>query len=455
MIELFGISVLWYLLALAIVGTFVILANLYVVVPADYADVVSRNQNLKVYSPHKEYSADGKSAYFQIPEWFFLFKLGMQVRRIPLTILTVNVPNFLAFDKDRARFVCDIVAYVVVNDAVEAAKRFGGNLDTLNTQISYIVQSTTRDITTKKAIREVINNRQEIIDAIEPVLSETIKSWGLELKSLELIDFKDPDIKTSGVESHVIGDISSIIEQQINSEARQKNAEQKKEARLKEAVAEEEAKKREIFKDETIAKREQEKDMNVAIAQKLAVEKEMEVTRTQEVVKQEIEKQRSIVEANQRKEVEAINMEQKELEGKGDKLKLEQQAIGKAAEVREHLFAEALGKEKLQEALNKFEDKAIRALVAEKIVLMQQTVGVEGAKALALADMKIFVGDNAKQGFELGKIIESIRVSSDETALSVLNKLARPNDLGLAGLNELLGKGNPKEEKGKNEKAKM
>lgn len=423
----------WYIIG----GTGILIAvlsSLYRIVPANFADVVIQSGKARVFSPHKQYSVDGKSAYFQIPSWFFILKLGMQVHRIPLNIIPVNVPNFLAFDKDRARFVCDIITYVVIKDPVEAAKRFGGDLRVLNEQISVIVQSTTRDVTTKKAIREVINNRQDVIDAVSPILSDTIANWGLELKSLELIDFKDPTDTSFGVESRVIHDISSIIERQINSEARQKNAEQLKIARFKEAEADEEARKREITRDEEVAKREQEKNMKVAEKQKEAREKELEVTKVQQVKTQQIEKERAIVEAEQRKSVEEVNKEQKRLEGEGDRARLEEQAIGNAAKIKQDLLAEAEGKTKLQEALNKFEDKAIRALIAEKVVDMQQAIGVASAKALEQADMKVFVGSDLGGGFDTGKVIESIRVSSEASAKSILNRLARPFDLGIVGL---------------------
>ena len=369
-----------------------ILASLYRVVPADFADVVIQSGKTRVYSPHKQYSPDGKSAYFQIPSWFFLFRLGMQVHRIPLKIIPINVPNFLAFDKDRARFVCDIITYVVVKDPVEAAKRFAGDLRVLNEQISVIVQSTTRDVTTKKAIREVINNRQDVIEAVTPILSVTISNWGLELKSLELIDFKDPTDPSFGIESKVIHDISSIIERQINSEARQKNAEQLMIARQKEAQSDEDARKREIARDEEIGKREQEKNMRIAEKQKEAREKELEVVRVQQVKTQTIEKERAVVEANLKKEVEEVNKIQKKLEGEGDRVRLEEQAIGNAAKIKQNILAEAEGKTKLQEALNKFEDKAIRALIAEKVVEMQQAIGVASAKALENSEMRVFVG---------------------------------------------------------------
>ena len=149
-------------------------------------------------------------------------------------------------------------------------------------------------------------------------------------------------------------------------------------------------------------------------------------------------KEKQIVVANQRKEVEAINREQKRLVGEGTRLQQEEEAKGLAAPIREKGFAEAEAKEKLQSALNKFGDAAIRALVAEKIVEMQRDVGVEGAKALANSNMRVFAGSDGGKGFDMGKMIESIQISSSDTANSVLNKLARPNDLGFKELQGLV-----------------
>lgn len=419
----------------AAIFLFIIFAGLYKIVPADYVDVVIQRGKMTTYSTHEEYSTNKKSAYFHIPSWFFILGKGMTVHRIPLKIITIEVPNFLAFDKDRARFVCDIVCYVTVKEPLVAAKRFSGNVAEMKEQVSKIVQATTRDVTTKKPIREVINNRDDIISTIKPILAETISHWGLNLTDIELIDFKDPDATKDKIVSHVIEDISQIIETQINSEMRQKNAEQKKEARMKEAIAEEEAKKRELQKDENIQKREQEVKMNVAVEEQKAKEKELTVTRTIQVTTAEIEKQKQIVVAEQKKAVEEINKDQKKLIGEGDRLQKEEQAKGDAAKYREDGLAQADAKEALQKALNKFGDAAIRALVAEKVVEMQQNVGVATANALSKADVKAFLGgQNGAQGFDLGQILASLQVSNESGAQAVMNKLARPNDLGLAGL---------------------
>ena len=106
---------------IAIHALIVMLAGLYTIVPADCADVVIQKGRMRVFSPHREYNPTGKSAYFEIPSWFFMFGLGMTVHRIPLRILAIDVPDFLSFDKDRARFLCDIIAYIAIKDPVDAA----------------------------------------------------------------------------------------------------------------------------------------------------------------------------------------------------------------------------------------------------------------------------------------------------------------------------------------------
>jgi flotillin len=361
----------------------------------------------------------------------------MVVHRMPLKILDIPIPDFLAFDKDRARFLCDIVAYAVIKDPITAAMRFPSTLEELGEQISKVVRATTRDSTTKKPIREIINDREGIIVTINEPLREALIHWGLDLRDVELVEFKDPTEKEYGEKEppHVIKDISSIIEVQINSEARQKNAEQRKIARVKEAEAEETAKIREWQRDEKIGIREKKKDQEVYKEAKKAKEEELEVTRVEEVKSEQIEKERAIVEANRMKDVEEVIKQQKQLEGQGDRLMNEEQAKGEAAYIREKGYADADAKEKLQQALNKFGDAAIRALIAEIVVEKDKQVGIESAKALQEADLKVFSGGgSAQQGFSLGELIESIGTASPSTQASTLNKLAQPNDLGFKKL---------------------
>jgi flotillin len=429
------------IIIVAVLVLFAILAALYTIVPADYVDVVIQKGKMKVLSPHREYNKEGRAAYFKIPGWFFIFGLGMTVHRVPLRMITVDVSNFMAFDIERARFLCNIIAYVAVTDPVKAAQRFGGDVAELERQVAMIVTATTRDACTKKTIREIINNRQDIIETVNPSLREAIQHWGIDLKDIELVYFQDPTKTEYGEKEppHVIRDISSIIEEQINSEARQKNAEQRKIARLKEAETDEEATKREIRRDEEVAKRQQEKDRAVAEFEKVALAEQFEVRRVDEVKMAEIMKQKALVVASQDREVEEINKERKRLDGEGDKIYLSEKAKGEAAPIREKGLADAEAKMKLQDALNRFGPEAIRALVAERLVEMQRQIGLETAKALTTADLKVFAGgDSARSGFDLGQLIESLNVASESSAVSVLNRLARPNDLGFKDIMGIL-----------------
>jgi flotillin len=444
------------MIAFLILLLIAILAFLYTIVPADYADVVIQKGKMRVLSPHREYNAAGKSAYFRIPSWFFLFGLGMTVHRIPLRILAIDVPNFLSFDKDRARFLCDIIAYVAVRDPIEAAKRFGGDLNELSLQLGKIVQATTRDVCTKSTVKEIINDRAMIIRMIDSPLKDTIKHWGIDLKDIELVDFKDPTEAEYGetVPPHVIRDISSIIETQIHSEARQKNAEQVKSARLKEAEADETASIREIQRQEEVAKRMQLKDKMVAEQERLARLQQLEVTRVEQVRNAEIQKEKNLVVAEQERAVEEIRKQRKLLEGEGDKLMFVEKAKGDAAKIREALLAEAEGKMKLQEALAKFDDVSIRALTAEKMIEMNRAIGIEGARALASGDLRVFTGGggDAQAGFDVGRMLAAIGVSSQGAMNAIMNRIARPNDLGFKEMGDLvqgLGTDNPKDLKKK------
>jgi len=436
MIELI-MSLWWLWIILIPIIAIVVAAVLYTIVPADKADVVIQRGRRRVFSSHPDYQEAGnkKAAYFKIPGWVPGY--GMVVHRMPLKILSIPIPDFLAFDKDRARFVCDIVAYAVIKDPVTAAMRFPSNLEELGGDISKVVRATTRDSTTKKPIREIINDREGIIKTINEPLSEALSHWGLDLRDVELVEFKDPEkpIYEGEEPPQVIKDISSIIEVQISSEARQKNAEQLKIARLKEAEAEEIAKMRELQRDEEIGKRDKKKEQEVYKEAKKAKEEELEVEKVNKVKSQDIERERAVVEANQKKEVETVIKEQKQLSGQGDRLQQEEQAKGKAAFIREEGFANAEAKEKLQDALNKFKENAILALVAEILVEKDRQIGIETAKALSQADLKVFSGGEAgKGGFDLGQLVKSLEVADEGSALSLKNRIAQPNDLGFKKL---------------------
>jgi len=366
------------------------------------------------------------NTYFAIPNTIPFF--GRAIRIMDMTIKEIILKQE-TYEKNQARYNVETSTKYRIKNVKVAAETFISS-EELQEQLKEVINASVRAITVKYDVVDARSNKKQMSEEIYSEMNDDLEKWGLELVNFQLVDFQDTK------DSTIISDISKRREVEIQSTTREMNAEKIKQARMKEAESEEKARQREIEKEKIIGQQEELKKQKISEMQKEAEIKRYEVVKVQIIKQAEIEKEQAIVNANMKKETEQILMEQKKLEGLGDRARAEEQAKGDAAPIREKGFAEAEAKEKLQEALNKFTDKAIRALVAEKIVDMQKEVGVETAKALSQADVKVFSGGgkSGEEGFELGKMIQSMSVANSTTADAVLNKIARPNDLGLTSL---------------------
>jgi len=403
--------------AIFLIGLF--LLSIYIVVSPTEAHVVVSGRGKIVVSSDEKVKPDQKS-YFSIP----IFR---KIRILDVTVKDIDITHE-TYEKNQARYNVRASMKYRITNPVTAAETFT-NDDDLNDLLKGVLQAAVRAVTIQYDVTDARANKLEMEDKIKEQVTNDLNAWGLTLVNFQLIDFQDTD------QSKIISNISRRREVEIESTTREVNAEKIKQAEVAEATAKQTYVTRQIERDEAIAKREQDKNKSVAEQMKIAKEKEFEVIRVQTIKQAEITKDKMIVEAEQAKATETIYKEQKQLQGQGDRLMQEEQAKGSAAHFREDGLAQAEAKEALQKALNKFEDKAIRALVAEQIVAMQKDVGVETAKALSNADVRAFIGGASGQsGFDLGQIISSLSVTNEGAAQAVLNKLARPNDLGLANL---------------------
>ena len=398
------------LIALAVIA--ILLAfSWYRIVPANSAHVVVRRGATRVYSSHKEQSTHETAAYFRIPKWIPHF--GVRVHAMPLSMLEINVKDFLAFDRDRVRFECDIVAYMVVENAMKAAKRFPFGLNELKDQVFKIIKATTRDTTTKLTIREIINDRPAIARRVHEYLEPEVVKWGMSLQACELVNLQDPKDGASTA----IHDISSIAEVQINSEARQKNAEQVKQARLKEAEAEQAAATRELERDEMVGVRTQSRDQEIAREQQAAHEEKMKVARIDQVRKAEIERDAAIEQAE------------------GQKQAVIRRKTGEAEGVRAVGYAEADAKSKLADALKKINEAALDVRRIEK----EEKIGVTAAEALKNADIKFI---NAGQpnslldlftpsgGASIGGMLAGIQAANPEAYADIIDFIGKRTGKG-------------------------
>lgn len=391
----------------------------YNVVPPSEAHVVVTPTTKFVVSSDSKLTGTTKRSYFSIP-------LIRQIRVLDITVKDLDITHE-TFEKNQARYNVRSSMKYRITDPQTAAETFTNEKE-LEDMLKGVLQSSVRAVTVKYDVNDTRANKLQMEDNIREQIEGDLNAWGLQLVNFQLVDFQDTN------DSKIISNISKRREIEIESTTREVNAEKIKQATVKEAEALQISKTREIERDEAIAKREQDKAKNVSELQKSAQEKAFEVIRVQTIKQAEIDKDQAIILATQQKETEAINKEKKRLEGEGDRIKQEEQAKGLASTIRENGLAEAEAKTKLSEALKKFDQVAIQALTAEKIIDMQKSVGIETAKALSQADVKAFIGDGGKEGFDLGKVITSLSVSNEGTAQAVLNKIARPNDLGLSQL---------------------
>jgi len=391
------------------------LIYMYRIVPPSQAHYVTSASKTFVASPDEKIRGDKGS------RWYFLIPILRTIRVMDLRIKELVFVQE-TYEKNQARYNVKVSTKYRIVDVQKAAETFTSEPE-LEKQLEEVIRASVRAVTVRFDVVEARANKQKMAEEVEKEMVDDLGQWGLKLISFQLVDFQDT------ATSNIISDISKRREVEIESTTRERNAEKIKQARIKEAEAEEKARQREIEKDEVIAKREQEKEQMVFEKQKLAQEEHFKVVQVQVIKQAEIDKEKAIVEANQKKETEEIIKEQKHLEGQGDRLRAEEAAKGEAAPIREKGYAEADAKEKLQAALNKFEDKAIRALVAEQIVEKDRQVGIEAAKALEKADLKVFAGDGSKDAIDLGKIITAIGVANPGAMDAIINKIGRPNEL--------------------------
>jgi flotillin len=435
--------ILGIILAIVVIFTFAC----YRIVDPSEAHLVITPTNKFVVSADDGIATNKKRTYFAIPSWVPF--IGRAIRIMDVTIKEAIVEQE-TYEKSQARYYVRSSLKYRIASVSTAAETFVDVAD-LENQLKEVIQASVRAVTVKYDVVDARAMKNKMQDEIKNEMDKNLSQWGLELVNFQLVDFQDTK------NSSIISDISKRREAEIQSTTRQQVAVKQKEARMQEAESDELARKREIEKEKVIGEQEQLKAQKISEMQKDAMTKQYDVTQVSVIRTAEIEKQRAIVAAEQSLATETINKDKKIMEGQGDRLRLEEQAKGNAAKILQDGLAEAQAKDALQKALNLFGDNAIRALVAEKVVAKDQAIGVETAKALSQADVKVFSGggDSGKSGFDLGKMITSMSVADPTTADAMLNKIARPNDMGLTalGLKSMteMAKGNVDSSKGKPE----
>lgn len=447
-----GITLLAVLLILYILG-------LRRIVPTNEVHIVQRNQQTLSYGK----DTNNGNVYYQIPAW--IPKYGVVVSKLPSTIIDVTLDRYEAYDKDRLPFVVDIKAFFRISDFATAASRVF-TVAELKDQLTSIVQGAARSILAKEYLEDIMSKRSEYGEEFTKEVSSQLKEWGVvAVKNIELMDIKDSH------DEEVIANIMMKKKSAIEMERRTEVAKNLKLAQESEILAKQEIELKQQDANRVVGLRQAQVQQEVGIANeqqlqqvqaqaKITAEKEMEVKQVREVRAAEISKQAATVKAEEEKSVIEVNaqavvtkadadkkvailnaqalQEKVKLEADADKTRIELKADadlkvaknaaqgidakGKAEANARELMEKAQVAGQIELSAKIGENKEYQDFVVrQRQVEAMEAIGVEQAKNLANAQIKIFanagsVADgvssagkvlNPKTGLDLSSMLES------------------------------------------------
>lgn len=414
---------------------------------------------------------DAGNTYYEWPSW--IPKIGIVKIVLPVSVFDEDLESYEAYDMGRLPFVVDIKAFFRITDSNVAAQRVS-SFDELRSQLRAILQGAVRTILASADIEEIMQGRGQFGESFTREVESQLVNWGVStVKNIELMDIRDAS------SSHVIKNIMEKKKSLIEMQSRIEVAENMKRASIAEIEAKRETDIQEQDALQKVGARTAEKDKAVGIANELAMqsikeqakittEKELEITKVSEVTQANIDKEVQIVKANQDKETAAINREMAIIKASQEKETTVLVAEGTKSETI--LVAEGNLESKKRESEGIAVEGAARAeaekamqlapvqaqivlakeignnegyqkyLVTIEQVKAAQAVGIEQAKALAQAELKVIANSGTVEngmksimdvisstgGTQIGAMLEGLAQTPQGDAL--LSKLGSPGN---------------------------
>lgn len=481
-----GLSIITGLAILTI--TYVL--SLRVVVPTNEVHIVQKgNKTISFGKVTKdgEENVNG-NVYYRFPEW--MPYVGVTFTSLPLSVFSIKLEDYEAYDLDRLPFLVDIMAYFRVNDSNKAASRIQ-NTSELKDQITNIVKGSVRSIMANSKLEDIMSERSTYGQQFTDSVREQLKEWGvIAVKNIELMDVRDS--RTSQVIANIMAKKSSEIEMQSRTEVAMNNkkaSEAEIEAQQAIKLKEEEAKQQVGMKQATVSREvgiaKEKADQEIKEQAKITKEKEMAVVKVAQIKQAEIDKESNIIHAEQAKATAIIKAEsdarQAELVAEGQKKAIELKAeadlvveLKKAEGIRANGESEAEAK-KLMELAPVNAQITLAKEIGENqgyqdyLVKLEQIkalceVGIAQAQNLGKADIKINAMSNdvpsgvskvtdvfsPNGGLNLAGALETFSSSpigkaimdkfvptKEDGSEKLLKKLAKSNKLSEETLNEI------------------
>lgn len=398
-----------------------------VLIPISFRRVVSTN-DVHIVQSSKETKSYGKgtgfgNTYYEWPSWIPV--LGVTKIVLPVSNFDVELTEYEAFDKGRLQFIVDVVAFFRIVDSNVAAQRIS-SFEELRAQLTFILKGAIRTILASSDIEEIMQGRSTFGDMFTNEVKTQLANWGVEtVKNIELMDLRD----AKG--SIIIKNIMEKKKSHIEMESRQEVAKNMQQAEISEIEAKrqvdlqrEQARQvtglRKIEADQLVQLSQQTSLQAVKEQEKVTKAKEMEVLSVEHVKTAEIKKAVELVNADKAKQISIITAQgelesrkldaeaqftltKRKAEGDFEANKLEASAIaleGKAKADAESAMkmAPVTAQIALAKEIGGNEKYQTYLITVDKIKA-QQAIGIEQAKALSSADIKIIAtGGDASSG---------------------------------------------------------
>ena len=434
-----------------------------IMIPLLFRRVVETNEVHIVQTANKttSYGKDtmNGNSYYQFPSWVPV--VGVTKIVLPVSVFSIKIDGYEAYDVGRLPFMVDITAFFRIKDSNLAAQRVT-SLEDMRGQLTDIIQGSIRSILASKQLEDILQQRSEFGQEFTTAVKEQLQNWGIEpVKNIELMDIRDSR------DSKVIFNIMEKKKSEIEKESRMTVAENRKLAEIAEINAKQatDVKKQEAEKavglktvenEREVAISRQQANQQVAEQEKVTKEKEMEVIKVAEVKQAEIAKEVEIVKAEQEQRKIEIDADARKNAKIKDSEAQKQSQILTAEGDKEKTFLEASAllemKDKESQGIQKIgsaEAEALRLrelapinaqielakeigenqgyqtyLISIKQIEANQIVGIEQAKALASADLKVIANEgNIANG--ISKIGEVLSSKGGTNIASMLEGLAQ------------------------------
>jgi flotillin len=453
------LTYLWPILAVV----FVVLLVRFVYWIFSLRRVVSTNevhivQSSKLTTSYGKDTSNGNT-YYEWPAWIPV--IGVTKIVLPVSVFDLDLTDYEAYDKGRLPFRVDIKAFFRISDSNLAAQRVA-SFEELHKQLKAIVQGAVRTILASTEIEAIMQGRATFGEQFTHEVSAQLTNWGVvAVKNIELMDIRDS--QSSAVIHNIMEKKKSYIEMESRTEvaANMKTAqiaeiEAQRETDMKKQLALQQVGIQTATKDREVGIANQQSTQAVQEEQRKTKEKEMAVIKVAEVNQAEINKEVQVVKAEQEKQtgiIQAEGIKQRlTINAEGTKIKAILDAEGLLESKKRESEGIALEGNARAEAEKAMQLAPVQAqivlakeigenvgyqqyLVTVEQIKANQVVGVEQAKALEKADIKIIansgdvssgiakLGDvlSAKGGTSIGAMLEGL--VQTETGKAVVDKL--------------------------------